>query len=131
MDDSGHPVAVAVMATAYTCRSSPPGRKELGPAARWCAAGAGSSGLGGFPLVSLAEAREKAFSNRKLAREGGDPAGRETFRAEGMPTFAEAAERVWNDKSPGWRHSGHAQEWMSSLDAARTALYRRQARRER
>ena len=32
-----------------------------------------------------------------------------------MPTFAEAAERVWIDKSPGWRHSGHAQEWMSSL----------------
>ena len=72
-------------------------------------------GLGGFPLVSLAEAREKAFSNRKLAREGGDPMA-ERRRAEGMPTFAEAAERVWNDKSPGWRHSGHAQEWMSSLE---------------
>ena len=71
-------------------------------------------GLGGFPLVSLAEAREKAFANRKLAREGGDPLTNR-FRAEGMPTFAEAAERVWNDKSPGWRHSGHAQEWMSSL----------------
>ena len=71
-------------------------------------------GLGGFPLVSLAEARAKAFANRKLAREGGDPMT-ERLRAEGMPTFADAAERVWNDKSPGWRHSGHAQEWMSSL----------------
>ena len=71
-------------------------------------------GLGGFPLVCLAEAREKAFANRKLAREGGDPLTNR-FRAEGMPTFAEAAERVWNDKIPGWRHSGHAQEWMSSL----------------
>ena len=30
-------------------------------------------GLGGFPLVSLAEAREAAFQNRKLARTGGDP----------------------------------------------------------
>ena len=30
-------------------------------------------GLGGFPLVSLAEARETAFENRKLARAGGDP----------------------------------------------------------
>lgn len=39
----------------------------------------------------------------------------ERRRAEGMPTFAEAAERVWKDKNPGWRHSGHAQEWMSSL----------------
>ena len=33
-------------------------------------------GLGGFPLVSLKEVREKAFANRKLAREGGDPPGR-------------------------------------------------------
>ena len=71
-------------------------------------------GLGGFPLVSLAEAREKAFANRKLAREGGDPLTHR-FRAQGMPTFAQAAERVWNEKSPGWRHSGHAQNWMSSL----------------
>ena len=30
-------------------------------------------GLGGFPLVSLDEARAKAFANRKLARAGGDP----------------------------------------------------------
>ena len=30
-------------------------------------------GLGGYPLVSLAEAREAAFANRKIARSGGDP----------------------------------------------------------
>ena len=30
-------------------------------------------GLGGYQLVSLAEAREKAFMNRKIARSGGDP----------------------------------------------------------
>ena len=30
-------------------------------------------GLGSVALVSLAEAREKALANRKLAREGGDP----------------------------------------------------------
>ena len=30
-------------------------------------------GLGGVALVSLAEAREKARANRKLAREGGIP----------------------------------------------------------
>ena len=32
-----------------------------------------------------------------------------------MLTFAVAAERVWNDKNPGWRHPQHAQDWMSSL----------------
>ena len=30
-------------------------------------------GLGGFPLVTLAEAREQAFENRRLVRRGGNP----------------------------------------------------------
>ena len=30
-------------------------------------------GLGGYPYVGLAEARTAAFSNRQLARRGGDP----------------------------------------------------------
>ena len=71
-------------------------------------------GLGGFPLVSLAEARDAAFTNRKRAREGGDPLA-ERRRANGMLTFEAAAERVWKDKRPGWRHPGYAQEWMSAL----------------
>ena len=71
-------------------------------------------GLGGFPLVSLREARDRAFANRKLAREGGDPlnGGRSPVSA---PTFAEAAERVWKDKNAGWRHPRHAHDWMSSM----------------
>ena len=72
-------------------------------------------GLGGFPLVSLTEARETAHANRKMARAGGDPLA-ERRRAAGMPTFAEAAERVWADKHPGWRHPRHAREWLSSLE---------------
>ena len=71
-------------------------------------------GLGGFPLVSLREAREAAFTNRKVARLGGDPVA-EKRRADGILTFAAAAERVWKDKNPGWRHPRHAQDWMSSL----------------
>ena len=66
-------------------------------------------GLGGFPLVSLHEARALARTNRKVARTGGDPL------AAGMPTFAEATEQVWADKRPGWRHPRHAREWLSSL----------------
>ncbi len=72
-------------------------------------------GLGGFPLVSLAEARERAFANRKLARDGGDPLA-DKRRAKGMPTFAEAAERVWTDKQAGWRSSGHVWHWKASLE---------------
>ena len=71
-------------------------------------------GLGGFPLVSLKEARATAFTNRKLAREGGDPLAARR-RANGVPTFEAAAEKVWKDKHPGWRNPRHAQEWMSTL----------------
>ena len=71
-------------------------------------------GLGGFPLVSLKEANEKAFTNRKLAREGGDPLA-DRHRHANVPTFAEATERVWTDKTLGWRHPGHARDWLASL----------------
>ena len=47
-------------------------------------------GLGSLALVPLAEAREKALANRKLARQGGDPLA-EKRRSQGIPTFAEAA----------------------------------------
>ena len=72
-------------------------------------------GLGGFPLVSLGEARAQALSNRKAARAGGDPLA-ERRRANGMPTFAAAAERVWADKHPGWRNDRHSREWLASLE---------------
>ena len=71
-------------------------------------------GLGSLALVPLAEAREKALANRKLAREGGDPLA-EKRRTEGIPTFAEAAMRVLEQKRGGWRGQRHHREWMSSL----------------
>ena len=46
-------------------------------------------GLGGWPVVSLAEAREAAFENRKLIRKGGDPLAAK--RRDKLPTFREAA----------------------------------------
>ena len=71
-------------------------------------------GLGGFPLVSLKAAREAAADNRRAARSGRDPLA-DKRRGAGMPTFAEAAERVWADKHPGWRHPRHARDWLASL----------------
>ena len=71
-------------------------------------------GLGSLALVPLAEAREKALVNRKLARQGGDPLA-EKRRTEGIPTFAEAAMRVLEQKRDGWRGRRHHREWMSSL----------------
>ena len=72
-------------------------------------------GLGGFPLVSLKEARTQAFANRKVARAGGDPLA-DKRRAKGNPTFAEAAAIVVEQKRSGWRNPKHAQDWPASLE---------------
>ena len=71
-------------------------------------------GLGSLALVPLAEAREKALANRKLARQGGDPLA-EKRRSHAIPTFAEAAMRVLEQKRAGWRNPRHSREWISSL----------------
>ena len=72
-------------------------------------------GLGSVALVPLADAREKALVNRRLAREGGDPLA-EKRRAESMPTFADAARRVLEQKRAGWRDGRHPQSWWASLE---------------
>jgi integrase len=72
-------------------------------------------GLGGWPLVSLAEARIKAFENRKLARiDGGDPLARK--RKAKLPTFLEAAEHTFKGLKPKWRNAKHAQDWWTSVE---------------
>ena len=72
-------------------------------------------GLGSYALVSLAEARELALANRKLARAGGDPLAAKR-RTEGMPSFEEAAEKVIAIHSGGWKDGGKsAKQWRASL----------------
>ncbi len=70
-------------------------------------------GLGGWPLVSLSDARDKAFTNRKLARAGGDPRA-EKHKAV-IPTFTEAAGRVIALNAPTWKHPKTAAQWSASL----------------
>ena len=70
-------------------------------------------GLGGYPLVTLAVARNKAFENRKLARAGGDPLALK--RRPDVPTFAKAAARVHEIHGPGWRNPKHAAQWITTL----------------
>ena len=70
-------------------------------------------GLGGYPLVTLSEARNKAFENRKLARAGGDPLALK--RRVHVPTFAVAAARVHAIHLPTWHNARHAASWLSSL----------------
>ena len=72
-------------------------------------------GLGAVSLVSLAEARDVALANRKLARSGGDPLA-DKRRVQGVPTFAEAARSVVEQKQGGWRGKYHAHNWLRSLE---------------
>ena len=71
-------------------------------------------GLGGYPLVSLAEARAAAFDNRKLARAGGDPLALK--RRPDIPIFEDAARTVIEIHKPTWRDGGKsAGQWESAL----------------
>ena len=72
-------------------------------------------GLGSVHLISLAEAREHALANRKLARAGGDPLA-DKRRLQDMPTFAEAAATVVEQKRAGWRSPRQATDWLQSLE---------------
>ncbi len=70
-------------------------------------------GLGGYPYVSLAEARAKAFEYRKTARGGNDPA---RLRSDGVPTFSTAAEAVIALYAGKWKPGGKSEgQWRSSL----------------
>ena len=71
-------------------------------------------GLGGWPLVTLAEARNQAFENRRLARRGGDPLAHKS-RAK-MPTFEQAVEKVIDLHRETWKDTGKtANLWQATL----------------
>ncbi len=71
-------------------------------------------GLGGWPVVSLARARERAFANRVLIADGGDPVAAK--RKANAPTFREAAERVWEAMRPRWRSEKTVRSWMQQME---------------
>lgn len=77
-------------------------------------------GLGSPPLVTLAEARDRATLNARQARAGGDPLAekRRTRTATRTAlTFAEAAERYLAAKAAQFRSEKHAKQWRATLDA--------------
>jgi integrase len=73
-------------------------------------------GLGGWPIVSLAEARDKALALRKVARRGADPiAERDREKASAL-TFEAAARKVYEAHLPTWKNGKHADQWISTLE---------------
>ena len=71
-------------------------------------------GLGGFPSVSLALAREKAAEKRAAVAEGRDPLADK--RSPAMPTFREAARAAHEANRPRWRNTKHITSWMQTLE---------------
>lgn len=72
-------------------------------------------GLGSFPDVDLAKAREKAATCRGLAKNGADPiAARQAAPAPSL-TFSECAAHYIQAHRQGWRNAKHAQQWESTL----------------
>ena len=71
-------------------------------------------GLGGWPLVTLAEAREQAFDNRRLVRRGGNPLGDK--RKATVPTFKQAATRALEaNRGRRWRNRKTADNWRATM----------------
>ena len=71
-------------------------------------------GLGPWPVVTLAEAREITIDNRRAVRRGGDPLA-DKRRAK-VPTFREAAQRTFESKRGEFRSAKHAANWLQQLE---------------
>ena len=71
-------------------------------------------GLGGFPAVSLAQARRRAADNRTAVADGRNPLAEK--RRPKTPTFAQAAEAVHKANRPRWRNERHAAAWLQTLE---------------
>ena len=79
-------------------------------------------GLGGFPTVSVAQARERAREARELIWRGIDPVEQRKatraalLAAQDVPTFAECARRFLANKRAEFRNAKHAAQWAATLE---------------
>jgi integrase len=79
-------------------------------------------GLGSFPEVTLADAREVAFQKRTLIRQGVDPIeqrraalDRTKEQNESNLSFRACAAEYIESHSKGWKNVKHSQQWESTL----------------
>ena len=71
-------------------------------------------GLGRYPDVGLAQAREAVAKHRSLIAAGADPIAEK--RKAAIPTFREVAERTFEANKPRWRNGKHTISWWQSLE---------------
>lgn len=80
-------------------------------------------GLGGFPDVDLATARQHARAARALSANGIDPIQhrseakrRQTKEQAAQISFAACARRYIDAKSPEWKNAKHTAQWTNTLE---------------
>ena len=71
-------------------------------------------GLGGYPQVSLSNARKLALHNRELAWAGSDPLALK--RKSKLPTFKQAAEKAFEANRGRWRSEKTARNWEQGMN---------------
>ena len=86
-------------------------------------------GLGSYPSVTLADAREAARAARAKLAQGIDPIedarrarARLVAEIHTSMTFGEAAKRYIASHEKGWKNAKHAQQWQRSLDMYATPV---------
>ena len=71
-------------------------------------------GLGAFPLVTLAKAREKALDLRRQVADGRNP--RLERNKPSIPTFREAAGKVHEVNLARWKSEKYGENWLKGLE---------------
>lgn len=74
-------------------------------------------GLGGYPSVTLAQARERLAANRHEIADGKDPVAerRKAKEDSGIPTLREAAERIIELNRANWTATNTERVWRGRL----------------
>ena len=84
---------------------------------RWTRGGkAREIGLGGYPVVTLAKARESAVECRAMVADGLDP--RTERNKSDEPSFAECVELFLAEKETEWSNPKHRHQWRQTLGPA-------------
>ena len=73
-------------------------------------------GLGGYPLVKLADARETALDNKRLIRAGRDPLAEKRKAKAAAITFEQAARNAHAELSPTWKNPKDRAAFLATME---------------
>lgn len=116
--------------SARKVETASPGKHEDGGGLRLVVSGAGAKkwvlrysvkgkrremGLGSYPDIDLAQARQKAIEYRNMASSGSDPIEVRKIEEVTIPTFTQCAAQYIRAHRRGWKNYKHSRQWVSTL----------------